>query len=330
MEEYIATTLKGLENVVIEEIKNIIKVKSEKILDGRILFKTDKVEKLIEKTRTIISVYKLIKHTKFKTEKDILKSIEKEDFSFIKKDFVVKCKRKGDHKFVSADIERGLGGFLFNKGYKVNLKSPATIIYVEIINNEGLVGNLLAENLCKRKYRVKINSASINACLAAAMIQLSDVKKTDVILDPFCREGLIPIESAIAGVKKAYGFDENLHSIKSGRLNSKVAKVNNVEFSNYNLAWLDTALKKKSIDKVICYIPSISKRNDEKSIKKLYTTFFYQIGFILKKGGLIAVCVLKPELIKKTGEENKFKVIKKIEVSSGESVYYVLLLKKSI
>ncbi len=316
----IATTINNIEDIAINEVKELFNTKAKKICPGRILFETSKKIKTL---RSCDKIYILLKKFKFKNFKDIIEKTKNIKFSFIKKDFRVRCNRFGKHRFNSIKIERKVGEVIFKKGFKVNLKSKE-IIYVDIINENCFIGILLKDNLCKRDYRIRINNQGLNACLSYSLLKIINWKKNESLLDPFCKDGTILIEAALIKGKKLYGMDSDFN-IRSSEVNSKMAKVK-INFYREGLDWLDTKFRKNEIDKIITNLPFPSKKRNENEIKELYKEFFNQAKYILKDKMLIISP--KIELFKKY--INGFKIIKKTEVNIGKLNYKILILKKTI
>jgi len=325
-QEYIALTINGLEDISINEIKEILKVPVKKVVLERILFKTKDIQKLISKTHSLNTVYQLINYFKFKNKNEILNKVKDINFDFIKKDFLVRCKRVGEHKFDSMEIEKSIGEIIFHQDHKVNMENPEILIYIDIIDNLCFIGVLIKKDLCKRDYRVRICSASINACIAYSLLKIAESKKEDVILDPFCKDGIIPIEAYLSGYKKIKASDETFFNVKSSKINAKIAKAK-INFSQYGVDWLDTKIKGKSIDKIITSIPSESKSKSVEETEKLYKELFNQSNYVLKKRGTITILTKKPNLLIKIAKENKYKLIKKRKIIKGET-YYILIFKK--
>ena len=315
----IATTINGIEDIAVQEVKGLLKTGAKKILPQRILI--DKDSNKIFKARSINCVYKLLKRFRFENLNDILKKINKINFSFIKKDFRVRCNRTGNHKFGSLEIEKRVGGTIFKKGFKVNLKSKE-IIYVDIINKNCLVGILLKDNLCKRDYRVRINNQGLNACLASALLKIVGWKKNEGLLDPFCKDGAVLIEAALLGGKKIYGMDSEFN-LRSSKINAKMARAK-ITFYGEEIDWLDTRFKKNEIDKIITSIPFPSKRRNEKDVEKIYKEFLDQAKYVLKTKML--VISPKMELFEKCAID--FKIVEKREVNIKDLHYKILVLKK--
>ncbi|MBI2671357.1 hypothetical protein HYX16_00315 [Candidatus Woesearchaeota archaeon] len=306
---YIAVCLKGLEEVAENETKG------KKIIDGRIKFSQKP-----KNFKSISTIYSLKKQFKFKKQEDILKEFKKLKLK-VKKSFKVNCNREGKHKFKSVDVEKLIGIYLQKQNHKLDFKNPGTVIYVDIINNECLIGLLEKDSLQKRNYRIKLNPETLNPCIAFAALKLINYKKNDILVDPFCRDGILVIEAALLKNGKVYGFDR---SIRHSRINSKIAKVK-IELSQDELDWLDTKFKKSSV-KVATFIPCVSKNNKETDIRRIYSELMHQMDFITKD--YASIIVKKPDLIK--SYIHNFNIERELIITKGDDTYSILILKKSI
>lgn len=320
----VAVTLKGIESIAAEEIKEIIKTKTRKITDGRILFEAKSLKPL-EKARTITKLYEYLKHFTFEKEEDIYAKAKKIRLP-IKKNFVVRCYREGEHSFRSKNIESKVGEIIFKKGHKVKLKNPETTIYVEIIQNSCIIGVLHKKDMQKREYRIRPCAASINACLAAAMIRIAKCQKNHLIVDPFCKDGIIIIEAALKGITKVYGFDESLNNVKNARINTQLAKTN-IDISKAEADWLDTKFDKGSVDRIITNPPFPAKHKNRLEIEKTTKEFMHQAKYVLRNQGIVVIATQDSELIDRYAKENGFKLIKELKVEIGESIYKLQALK---
>ena len=305
---FVSVTINGIEDITSKEVKG------KKILDRRVLFKKE-----LKNYRSLDIVYKLIDKFEFSDFEDLIDKLTKIKFK-IKSPFKVECNREGQHNFKSVDIQKELNDFFTKKGYKLDYKNPKNIIYIDIINNNCVAGLLLKENLHKRDYRIKINNQSINACLAYALLKLSDYKKDDILVDPFCKDGVICIEAALLKGKKIYGLDENKNNIRNAKINAQLAKVK-INFSICGIDWLSTKFKKNSV-KIITNL-FICNRN-EQEYTKILPEFFNQVDYILKDK--IGIITTKPELVKQYA--NKLKLEHERKITIGGMIYYILILKK--
>ncbi len=362
--EVIAACIPGLEEITQLEIKEILKKKSKAIIPSRVSFnlKDDKdLAYFIYSSRSIIKAYKLIKHFKFTDLDSILNEAKKVKFPKIKEPFAVKCERKGKHNFNSADIEKEIGDIINKDGkLKVDLSNPNTTIIVDIINNDCFLGiDYTGIKLSKRNYKVRLLANPLNSCLAYCMARIADIREKDIILDPFCRSGEIPIESALylQGISvnskildklaftklvnfkpknkiqekklEIYAIDSLQNNLKTTEINAKMAGVNKfITFSRYDIEWMDTKFKKNSVDKIITYPPYPTRNIPEKIIEKIYKEFFYQAEFVLKDKGIIVLLTPAPELIEKYSIQYKFKKCENIEINYQEETFFILKLKK--
>ena len=319
---YVAVTLKGIEDVAAKELKTIDKqLKVIKIEEARIIFSTKSIEK-IKETRTIVILYELLSKFNLKKLEDFNKELKKVDVSFIEEDFKVECNREGEHNFNSNDVERYLGEKIYKKGFKVNLNSN-TIIYVDIIKNKAFIGRLLTkEKLSKRNYRLKLSNKTLNPCLASALILLSKLKEQDTILDPFCRDGIIPIEAALMDFKNVYGSDESSNNLRISKINSKLAEV------NINLIHAKPSLnkyfKKNSLN-IITNPLTASKKTSEAEVVRTYNEFFKVAKAIVKEK--IAIAITKKALFDSIAKSFKFKLLEERNVIIGDLNYYILIYK---
>lgn len=307
---YLAYTINGIEDI------------AEKELHGKMtLPRRIKFSKLKKSYGSVNRIIKIIKSFEFNSLEDILRIVKKSRFP-IKETFKVECEREGDHNFRSIDIELNCGKIIRSKGYEVDLKKPSNIIFVDIYNNKCFIGILIKDRLCKRQYRIRINNKSINACLAHAMLKIADIKKGESMLDPFCKDGIIPIEAARMKIKKIFASDAVKNNIKNAIINSKLAKAK-IKFENFDITWLDTKFRKDSVDKIVTnlFISRIDLEPD-----KLIREFFNQAKYIVKKN--IVLITNKPEIVK-SNFENSFAFKKERKIQIGEMYYSILEFVKN-
>ncbi len=298
--EYVGICVKGLEDYVAEFIKGV------KLDDGRIKFNS------LKDINYFDYVYELFESFKFSDFEDLLDKLKKIEIS-IKGSFRVKCKREGDHEFRSLEVERQFGEFLFDKGFKVDLKNPENIVFVDIVNNRCYVGLLKFSDLSRRDYRVKVNKQSIDGCVAYTILKIGNLKTSDVFVDPFCKDGTICIEASLSGCKNVFGLDSITSNVLASRLNTKIANAN-IEFIEGDCGWLSTKFKEKEV-KILTSLP-FSWRD----LSSVYREFFKE-----------AKTVAKGDIVVISGNDKffefckNFKVVRK-EFFIGKMKYYLGIL----
>ena len=359
----IASCIEGLEDITILEIKEILKVKSSKIIPSRVLFdvKTDKdLANFIYKTRSSTYVYSLLDNFSFKDKDIILDHIKNIKFK-LKDSFVVRCNRIGNHNFNSNDIERETGAIINeNTKVKVDLHNAFTTIMIDIVNDTCFIGiDYTGFKLSKREYKIKNIPNNLNSCLAYCLVRSANYSSKDFLLDPFSRSCEIPIEAALFALDIPNGtrlkdkfffnnfikfnfkdkikklklnilaIDAQQNSLRAGEINAKLAGINkSIKFSRLEIEWLDTKLEKDSVDKVITYPLYPTSTLPLSIVEKLYKELFYNLEFILKKSGLIVVLTPVPDLIEKHSIQNKFKTISNIKIKYQNQDFHILTIKK--
>jgi len=355
----LAITHKGMEDICALEIKELIKSESE-IKDTVCIFdikKLDDLSLLCYKGQSVIKVLYLIGSCKNKKEIEKIK-LEKLDG----KTFRVDCKRIGKHDFNSVDIEQLVTKRIIKEfKLKVDYDNPDLVFYVYINSNEFYLGiDFAGFDLSKRDYRIFLHPAALKATISYAALKIGKYTPTDILLDPFCGSGTIPIEAALFASKfpinhfqkekftfnkvvkfdfdkidkkistnklKITGYDHLLKHVKAAQKNAKIAGVNKlVNITKVSLDWLDTKFEKNSVDKIITHPPAFSKYN-EKQMSQLYTEFFSQAEYVLKKKGLIVIVSNRSELIKEISKK-KFKLESEREVWQGQECMKILVLSK--
>lgn len=362
----------GLEDVAKLEVSEIIGQNSE-IYKSVAVFPVKKINDIAKlcylsrcAKRVLLYLGKFDVGNSKKTGENIQKLLEKTDFftkglkPIIKKSHKVECERIGIHDFNSTEMAE-IAGKALKKivGLKTDYKSPFFILYVFIAGNEGYLGiDFCNKDLSKRKYKIYNYGGEIKGTLAYGFLRAAGFQKGQLMIDPFCGTGTIPIEAAlyqgglsphyydkefiftnyakfefskfdkkIKDAKNIYGLDSKQRYISSAKKNSKIAGVC-FNTSRIEAEWLDTKFEKKSVDLLICK-PVIPSKNFEKKIaEKIYNDFFYNAQFILKDSGKIAVLTQKPELIIKTSKKYSFNTVKQLSVEAGKATYKIIIFEK--
>ncbi len=284
------------------------------------------------------------------------------------KRFKVECIRKGSHDFKSVEVETKVGELILEKykgkKIKADMKDYEIIFLAYITGNKCYFGiDFAGFELNKRNYKVFSHANSLRGTIAYSLIRESGFKNGHIALDPFSRDGVIPIEAALYANdfpvnyynKEKFAFlkldlginyekffnsiDRKIKTSKSGiysydhlfkfvdysKKNAKIAGVDKrINFSRTELEWLDIKFKKESVDRVITSLPVSSGIK----LDKVYNEFFYQCEYILKEDGAIAIISRLPDLTKEHASRHNFSAAKEMDVWSGEQVLKLILFKK--
>jgi len=356
----IAICMRGLETVLTAEIKELIKcsAKADKTVA---LFNTKQKDlaKLCYRSQSAVKVLEFLFQCKAsneyeKTIQSIEKGIAKIELSLLKdKSFKVVCKRIGKHDYHGTDISPKVGEFIIDKtNASVSLENPQVVVYVYIYENKCYVGyDYSGFDLSKRDYKVFTHPTGLNSTVAYGIYRMC---KSKIVIDPFCGSGVIPIEAALYLAGKSPHFfrkdkfllhktmkidladfdkqkpktgrikaaDHLLHYVKAAKNNAKLAGIE-LEATRMDIEWLDTKLDKHSFD-IVTHPPTVSRQQDDRTIKKLYKEFFYQADYVVKDW---IVILTEDDSIIKFAEN--FKVVEKGIVMQGGKEFKVFRIKRA-
>ncbi|MBR9676434.1 hypothetical protein GOV05_05480 [Candidatus Woesearchaeota archaeon] len=145
----------------------------------------------------------------------LVEGIGFEEFFDESSSFMIESKRVGKHSFSSNDFEKCLGATLLEEikgklGFvpRVDLENPDIIFYSQIIDEDLVVGvDFVGFDSNKRDYKVFSNPHSIRGDLGRAMV-ISSLKNVDkeVVVDPFCNDGVIGVETSLYASGRSHNF----------------------------------------------------------------------------------------------------------------------------
>lgn len=110
--------------------------------------------------------------------------------------FRVTCNRAGDkHSFTSNEAARDFGGAVQEHfQWKADMTNFDVEVLLNISYNEMLVGIALTEESLHRRNITHFGPTTLRSTLAYGMLRLCDLEPSDVVIDPMCGTGAIPIE----------------------------------------------------------------------------------------------------------------------------------------
>lgn len=202
-------TFLGFEAVAGQEIEEIIEKKAT-AGKGIITFSATENElaELCYKTQTLRRVLRLWGKSIIENEStledckkqwnDIIKT---QDLSFFPgKTFCVVCERQGEHGFTSRDAAAMLGECILEQQpkAKVQLDDPDIIVFCFLRENECIIGiDFAGFDLSKREYKIYNQTNTPNAGFAYCAVRFAGYTGKEVLLDPLCGVGILPLEAAL-------------------------------------------------------------------------------------------------------------------------------------
>ncbi|XP_076870456.1 tRNA (guanine(6)-N(2))-methyltransferase THUMP3 [Brachyhypopomus gauderio] len=110
--------------------------------------------------------------------------------------FRVTCSRAGDkHSFTSNDAARDFGGAVQEFfQWKADMTKFDVEVLLNIHNSEVVIGIALTEESLHRRNITHFGPTTLRSTLAYGMLRLCKPQMSDVIVDPMCGTGAIPLE----------------------------------------------------------------------------------------------------------------------------------------
>jgi len=190
---------------------------------------------------------------------------------------------------------------IYSKHRNVNLKDPDIEIRGLITDSNVYVGIKTAE-INRRQFEERkvqnrpfFSPISLHPKLARAMVNLSSIKKDEILLDPFCGTGGILIEAGLNDLK-VIGSDIEYKMIEGSRKNLDFYKIKNYELYHSDIGDIKKYVKK--VDSVVTDLPygkSTTTKGEKKD--KLYERAFKNISVVLKKKGRAVIGLSQKDMI---------------------------------
>jgi len=183
----------------------------------------------------------------------------------------------------------------------VSLDCPDIEVRGLITDSKVYVGLKIAEINRKQfeerkvQFRPFFSPISLHPKIARVMVNLSLIKKNEILLDPFCGTGGILIEAGIIGVK-VVGGDIEEKMIEGCKKNLDFYKIKNYKLFCSDIGKIGNYLDK--VDAVVTDLPygkSTTTKGEEKL--KLYERAFENISKLLKEEGKAVIGLSNKDFI---------------------------------
>ncbi len=199
-----------------------------------------------------------------------------------------------------------------------SLKSP---LYVE--KKDGP-----KRNLFRRKWKIETAPAGINPALAFVMCQNAQINSYDIILDPFCGAGTIPITAAkYFKPKRVLASDVSGKAIDQTVVNLKAAKLPKGLVSVFRSNISSLRLSSESVTKIITNMPFGIRVSNHGENVKIYDSFFKKAKNILKPQGLLIILTQEKKLVLEN-TKTKLELQKEILIEQGKLFPSIFVYKK--
>lgn len=253
----------------------------------------------------------------------------------------------------SRSQERELGAVLFERfSVRVDLSDPAVEIGI-VYDRVGIV--LSGFDYSIREYKVYQTPRSLNPCVAASILYGLGISFKKSLCDPLCHDGVIPIEFALAAhgisprafqdrtlasrfasrfddpktARKAYdptilSLEQNANYLRRAEHNARLAGVaSDIEFSRYDLEWLDMRIGESSIESCVLELPHKAAHTSDASYAKILEDVRFAADHMLDRGPLVVIT--NDPLVSFDG----FVLDRRMVVPRGQLALYALVFRRA-
>lgn len=189
-----------------------------------------------------------------------------------------------------------------------NLYSPVAI--------ENEQGNRV--DLSKKDWRVEYIPAGINPSLAYVMCMIADLKVEDIVYDPFCGSGVLPITALkYFNIKKAICSDISGSAIEKCKKNFSTANIQESRYMVFKSDIKEIHLNKRNVDLIISNLPFGIRVGDHNENIVSYTNLEKLTDRVLRKRGRLVLLTQEKQLLREIFKKEKWSVKSVTRVNEG-------------
>jgi tRNA (guanine10-N2)-dimethyltransferase len=192
-------------------------------------------------------------------------------------------------------------GDVYTKNRKVDLTHPQIELRALVTEKTTYVGikkaDIQVSHFHQRRGHLRpfLSPITMHPKIARALVNLSAVKKNEVLLDPFCGTGGILIEAGLLGVQ-IIGSDIEKKMIEGCRRNLEFYQLKNYQLYCADIG--DIRQQVHSVDAVVTDFPYANATTTKgEQLERLYTRGFEHISSLLKKNRSAVIGLSSQELI---------------------------------
>lgn len=305
---YAASFISGFADIVQNALKkDVPDAVMQHVFDGLILFSTDCTPETIQGLRYFTNTFLVLNHIPFKSSDStpsIIKTMYRNsDYSMATS--LTRGRRHSFRIFVSKENE------LISIHKEIQHKIENTIMQLTGMTLNPLKADFEYWFVMRREghafFGIRLTThkpayakGELHRELANILCLVSEPTETDVVLDPFCGSGAIPLERAQAfPYARIICGDNNQNLVTDVKRKSRT-------YDNFMVRHLDglhlTFLEDHSINKVITD-PPWGLHEDVRDIKRFYTTMVQELLRVTKPGGSITLLCARDSMLRNVLDE---------------------------
>jgi tRNA (guanine6-N2)-methyltransferase len=329
---FYAMTMPGLETLAFSEIRSrMLDAEQVKFARGIVLFRANAQPADLFTLRTVEDVFLTLAHIRsLGPRRDALRVLHSATLNADltaalamwrrahagqqPRTWRVVSQKTGTHDFRRVDAGRAVSDALqraMPRGLHQVADEADLEIWLWLSGSEALIGVRLSDATMRhRRYKREHLPASLRPTVAAAMSWLSRPTGQDIVLDPLCGAGTIPIERALlAPSAKIMAGDVRKEAVAMARRNAQSAHVE-VAWSVWDAHALPLA--DASVTRIVTNLPFGKQIGSPDELADLYNALAQEFGRVLAPGGLMVTLTSADQLWEKVLRTHGWRVVKKV------------------
>jgi tRNA (guanine6-N2)-methyltransferase len=329
---FYAMTMPGLETLAFSEIRSrIVDAEQVKFARGIVLFRTNAPPADLLALRTVEDVFLTLAHIKsLGPGRDALRVLHSATLNADlaaalamwrhlhegrqPRTWRVISQKTGTHDFRRVDAGKAVYDALLRvmpHGLQHVADEAALEIWLWLNGSEVLIGARLSDATMRhRLYKREHLPASLRPTVAAAMGWLSRPTAQDIMLDPLCGAGTIPIERALlAPFAKIMGGDVRREAVAMARRNAQSARVE-ATWSVWDARSLP--LTDASVTRIVTNLPFGKQISSPAELDELYNALAQEFRRVLTPDGLLVTLTSADQLWEKILRAHGWRIVKKV------------------
>ncbi|KYK28275.1 hypothetical protein AYK20_07505 [Thermoplasmatales archaeon SG8-52-1] len=320
----------------IDEIKSCLQAEkiNFKILESNedvIIINTDSKAEKLRKVANRLSFTFFITHFLFSCQTSINQIKKQSSKNNLKYKGSIAIKYKNRSKNIDSQAIVKALAEIFIKNREVDLENPDIEIRVLITDSKLYIGLKLAEinrtQFEERKVQNRpfFSPISLHPKIARAIVNLSSIKKDDILLDPFCGTGGILLEAGLIGAK-VIGSDIENKMIDGCKKTLDFYNIKNYELFHSDIGDIDKFIDKT--DAIVTDFPyGKSTTTKGEKMGTLYDRAFKNMSKLLSKGSKAIIGLSNKDFINLGEKYFSLKSIHKFRVHKSLIRYFVVYEK---
>jgi tRNA G10 N-methylase Trm11 len=301
---YFASFPAGMQFIVkgiLEE--QISDIAIRQLFDGAVLFETEKAYDKLN-THCFNNIFSLITYAEKMNPDDIESFIRHIVNSKLHSDIIARNTKKfvtfrviisSENQLIAIDngLKTKLENFIASQSrLKINKRNPDAEFWV-LYRREGFC--FFLKRLSRHgAYDKILNRGELHPEAAYIMNWFAGTDKNDVVLDPFCGNGAIPLKRALHfPTKQIYAFDADKAMVnvvkKKIAEKTSLANMKNLAVKQADIRNLDIELASESVDKIVTDPPWGLYEDVEMDIDEFYSLALSKMDYVLKNDGIMVV-----------------------------------------